>query len=129
MTLAKSILSALSDVSKSLSDAFIDSIVYDKDSGVYDSSTAKKIYSERSTNVLSLYDRFKADEIDGKIVKNFDVKLIVIPKTKSGFEFEFSSVDRILVGNKNYSVVVAIPQFVKQTIVSYLFHVRPQGVE
>lgn len=129
MSLSTTILSAINGVTKSLSDVFIPAIVYDKDSGVYDSTTAVKVYSERSTEVLSFFDRFKADEIDGKIVKNFDVKLTVLPKLKSGFEFEFSSVDRIVVGEQNFSVVVALPQYVKQTVVSYMFHVRPQGAE
>lgn len=129
MTLSTTVLSAVSGLAKSLPDAFIASTVFDKDTSVYDVSTAKKVYSERSCDVLSFIDRFKADEIDGKIVKNYDVKLVVIPKVSTGFDFVFSSVDRIMVGQQNYSVVVAIPQYVSDVIVSYTFHVRPQGVE
>lgn len=127
MSLSTQILSAILGATKSQPDAFIDSIVYDKSSKVYDVETATNTYVERSTDVKAFYERFKEDEIDGKIVKNYDVKLTVLPKLKTGFEFRFSSVDRIVVGAANYTVVAAIPQFVGEVAVAYLMHARPQG--
>jgi hypothetical protein len=96
-------------------------------SEVYDSATATNVSTERSMEVYSVIERFKADEIDGKIIKNYDVKLIVLPKTASGFTFLLSSVDRIVANSQNYSIVAALPQYVGSVVVSYLLHVRPQG--
>ncbi len=127
MSLSSQILSAIIGATKSQPDAFIDSTIYDKSSKVYDVGTATNVYNERSTDVKSLIERFKEDEIDGKIVKNYDVKVTVLPKLKTGFEFRFSSVDRIVVGAANYTVVAAIPQFVGEVVVAYMMHARPQG--
>lgn len=127
MSLQSQIRSALLSAAKSLPDAFIDSTVYDKSPSAYDVATATKTFTERSSAVKVVIDRFKEDEIDGKIVKNFDVKLTVVPTNNSGFEFDFSSVDRIVVGSQNYSIVVSIPQLVGSAVVAYLMHVRPQG--
>ena len=127
MTLAVDALKAIHGAIKAAPSAFISSIAYDKTAESYNSATATNTFTERSMEVYSVVERFKADEIDGKIVKNFDVKLIVLPKKLSGFDFELSSVDRIVANNQNYSIVASIPQYVGNVIVSYLLHVRPQG--
>lgn len=127
MNLSKNILNAVSGVTKSLPSAFIKSTVYDKGTKAYNSKTAVNVYEERSVDVVSMFEKFKEDEIDGKIVKNYDVKLMVLPSNSNGFPFKFSSVDRILVSEQNFSVVATFPIYVGPEIVAYTFHARPQG--
>lgn len=127
MSLSSQILSAILGAVKSQPDAFVDSRIFDKSVSTYDVTTATNTYVERTSVVKAFYERFKEDEIDGKIVKNYDVKLTVLPALKTGFEFRFSSVDRIEVGSTNYTVVAAIPQFAGETVVAYLMHARPQA--
>lgn len=127
MTLATDTLKAINGAVKSAPSAFMLSVVYNKTEEEYNVATATNSFSEQSMEVYSVIERFKIDEIDGKIVKNYDVKLIVLPKTVAGFDFLISSVDRIVANDQNYSIVVSIPQYVGNLIVSYLLHVRPQG--
>lgn len=120
MSLSDKVKKAVNGAKTKLGTLLTPAVLKIKGSTSYNTSTGEKSISSTDVNVDVVIDKFEYNEIDGTLVKNSDVKLIMFNDT----DYVPSTIDKISISNKTYDIINVSPVIAGSKTIIFVLQVR-----